>query len=178
MATSRGGGAVDAMFADTPKKLEGLLRGAARAGAKVIATEAKARCISPEVESAIKVATKRTDTKMEGLVQVKGPGAFIAPWLEYGTGEHFIAVDDSVRRGRSIGRINRQAGEEGASHSLVIGGNFVGATVLHPGARPHPFMRVALDLKGAEAVAAAQAHIDSRVSSRGIAASGGEGDDA
>ncbi len=178
MATSRGRADVQRFFAQAPEKLTRVLRGAARAGANVIADEASDRCVSPEVRTAIKVATRRTDGTLRGLVQVKGPGAHIGPWLEYGTSAHFISVDDEQREGRTVGRINRQAKDPDASHSLVINGKFVGATVLHPGARPHPFLRVALDVKAVEARSAAQTFINSRVSSGGIAdANASEGDD-
>ena len=83
---------------------------------------------------------------------------------ETGTAPHFIRVDDSQRRGMGINRINKSV-KEG---SLVINGKFVGATVHHPGARPHPFLRPALDMKEGEAIAAAQAYIDARITPSGI----------
>lgn len=169
MPTVRGRDAVNRFFEQAPEKLKSVLRGAARAGATVIKEEAEVRCISTEVRAALKVATRHTDAEMHGLVQVKGPGAYIAPWLEYGTDAHFISVDDSQRAGRSVNRINKQANEPDSSHSLVIGGKFVGRTVLHPGASPHPFLRVSLDTKAQDAVRAAQQYINSRVSRAGIA---------
>ena len=138
-----------------------------------MANEAKSRSISSEVSAAIKVATSVADGHVKAKVQVKGPGAYIAPWLEHGTDPHFISVDDSQREGMSVGRINKKV-KEG---SLVIGGQFVGATVHHPGAKPHPFLRPALDTKGDEAMNAAQSYIDARVSRTGISsASEAQGD--
>lgn len=174
MVTVRGRAEVRQFMAQIPADLEAkVLRGAARAAAKVVAEEAKSRSISAEVSAAIKVATKREDDRVIAKVQVKGPGAYIAPWLEYGTEPHFITVDESQRGGRSIARIN-QLTKEG---SLVIGGQFVGSTVFHPGARPHPFLRPALDIKEREAVAAAQAYINARVSRAGFAGTAEEGDE-
>jgi hypothetical protein len=43
--------------------------------------------------------------------------------------------------------------------------------VRHPGARPNPFLRPALDMKEGEAVAAAQDYITSRIGASGITAS-------
>lgn len=146
-----------------------VLRGAARAAVKVIAEGAKDRSISDEVSDAIKTTVKSEETRVIGKVQVKGKGAYIAPWLEYGTSEHFISVDDSQRQGRSVNRINRLAKEPGSSHSLVINGKFVGTTVLHPGARAHPFLRPSLDNDASAAIAAAQGYIKSKVTKRGIA---------
>ena len=165
MATSRGGSDVKRFIAQLPSQIEGkLLSGAARAAANVVADEARSRSISPEVTAAIKVATSRGDGHVTAKVQAKGEGAYIAPWLEYGTDPHFISVDESQRGGRSIGRVNREV----KTGSLVIGGTFVGATVHHPGARPHPFLRVSLDIKEAEAIAAAQGYINARVKPSGI----------
>lgn len=168
MATSKGGEQVRRFIAQLPQKLEkAVLRGAARAAGKVVADEAKARSISDEVSEAISVVTKVQPGLIVAKVQVKGPGAYKAPWLEFGTDPHFITVDDSQRQGMSARRINTLS----KAGTLVINGEAVGATVFHPGARPHPFLRPALDTKEAEAVAAAQSYINARVSRSGITGS-------
>lgn len=173
MVTVKGKSEVRAFMARAPGEIEDkVLRGAARAAAKIVADEARLRTQSSEVRGAIKVATRKDTGTIIAKVQVKGPGAYLAPWEEYGTDPHFISVDDSQRRGMSIGRINKKA-KEG---SLVIAGNFVGKTVHHPGARPHPFLRPALDTKEAEAIVAAQGYITSRITPAGIIGSG-EGND-
>jgi len=163
--TVRGKSSVRQFMAGLPAEIERkLLRGAGRAAARVVADDAKQRCVSSDVRDAIKTRVGAADGRIVAKVQVRGPGAYIAPWLEYGTAPHFISVDDSQREGRSVGRINRQA----KSGSLVINGQFVGSTIHHPGARPHPFLRPALDTKQGEAIAAAQGYINSRVSRAGI----------
>lgn len=165
MATSKGRSDVSRYIANIPGALERLLRGAGRAGANVIAEEAKQRSISSEVSGAIRVSTSVKEGMVTARIQVKGPGSYIAPWLEYGTDPHFISVDDSQRQGMSIGRVNKKV-KDG---SLVINGKFVGATIFHPGAKAHPFLRPALDMKEVDAVVAAQAYINARVSPKGIA---------
>lgn len=165
MPTVRGKAEVASFVARLPAELEEkVLRGAARAAARVVADEAKERVSSREVAASIKVATGKGEGRVIAKVQTKGPGAYIAPWLEWGTDPHFIRVDESQREGRSIGKINKlhKAG------SLVINGQFVGNTVFHPGARPHPFLRPALDIKEGEAIAAAQSYINSRITRSGI----------
>lgn len=165
MPTVRGRSEVDRFFAQLPGEIERkLLRGAGRAAANVVAEEAKDRSISEEVSAAIKVNVSTSEGQIIAKVQVKGKGAYIAPWLEYGTSAHFISVDDSQREGMSVSRINKLE----KSGSLVIGGKFVGSTVWHPGARAHPFLRPALDIKAVAAVAAAQGYINSRVTRSGI----------
>lgn len=170
MAKVKGRDAVRQYLRQIPDKLERkILRGAAKAAATVIADEAKLRVVSSEVESAIKISTRQTEPgRVVAKVQVKGPGAYIAPWLEYGTDPHFISVAEDQRDGRSVRRINQQTREAGGDGSLVIGGKFVGKTVWHPGARPHPFLRPALDSKEAEAIAAAQTFINSKIASHGL----------
>lgn len=177
MPTVSGKSEVNAFISRVPEAMRPVLVAAARRAAKVVAEEAKVRSISDEVSGAIRVSASGKGGQIIAKVQVRGPGAFKAPWLEYGTAPHFISVDESVRGGRSIGRINRQANELDASHSLVIGGQFVGSTVLHPGARPFPFLRPALDAKEGEAIAEAQRYINTRVTPQGIRAPD-EGDDA
>ena len=152
------------MLQQLPAALEkNVLRGAARAAANVVADEARQRCISSEVRDSIKVAGSSKDGRIIAKVQTKGEGAYIAPWLEYGTRPHFISVSDADRGGRSIKRLNKEVREG----SLTIGGRFVGPVVHHPGARPHPFLRPALDTKEGEAVAAAQSYITMRLAGVG-----------
>lgn len=155
-------------MAQLPEQIErSLLPGAARAGGKVIAEEARANSRSPLVAANIAVRVSRGEGHVIAKVRVApGWATSVGIWLEWGTDPHFITVDDSQREGMTAGRINRLAKQKG---TLVINGKPVGTTVHHPGAKPYPFMRPALDLKEADAIKAAQAHIDARVSRRGIA---------
>ena len=179
MARATGLSNVKRYLAQLPVDLQRkVLRGAARAGASVVVAEARERVTSAEVGGALTTKTVADGTRATSTISVKpGWARSLGIWLEYGTSPHFITVDDSQRRGMSAGRINRldkaaeKEGRSGPGHSLKIGGSFVGDTVHHPGARPHPFLRVALDLKGSEAVAAAQSYINSRISSVGITGS-------
>jgi hypothetical protein len=175
MATSTGRSEVKAYMASLPAQIEKkLLRGAARAAAEVVADEARDRVISPEVRKAIKTRTSAEEGRVIAKVQVQMGGYNLPLWLEYGTDPHFISVDDSQRQGMSVRKVN----DAHKAGSLVINGQFVGATVLHPGARPHPFLRPALDTKEAEAIAAAQNYINARVSPAGITGTGSEAGDA
>lgn len=161
MATSRGKSEVQRYMAGLPEEIVSkMLVGAGRAGGKVIAEEAKERVISQDVADNIIVRTKREDTRVVVKIRVKsGFANSIGNWLEWGTAPHFISVDDSQRQGKSVARINALAREG----TLVINGRFVGDTVYHPGARPHPFLRPALDLKEGEAISMAQSYINARV---------------
>ena len=190
MVSIKGGGLGKRVIAQLPDQIERkLLRGAARAGATVISDEAKARLGSRQAEidgggkvalaGTIKIKISKTPTGVVAKVRPEGPGSYVLPWLEYGTAPHVISASDRARQGKSIGRINRLAKEEGSSHSLVIGGKFVGEVVNHPGAKPHPFLHVSFDLKRDEAIAMAQSFINSRISPAGITGSDEpEGEDA
>lgn len=180
MPTVKGQSAVRHYIDNLPRELEKkLLRGAARAGGKIVLAEAKERSISHEVDEALIMKTRAEDGRIVVTITVApGWAHAVGTWLEWGTDGHFISVDDSQREGMSVGRINRLS-KDGKVGSLAIGGQFVGTTVWHPGARAHPFLRVALDIKEAEAIAAAQSYISSRIARGGIVGgSEPEGDDA
>jgi len=178
MATSRGKSDVQRFMSGLPEQIASkLLVGAGRAGGKVIADDAKDRSISQDVADNIVVRTKREDSRIVVRITVrKGFALSVGNWLEWGTAPHFISVDDSQRQGRSVARINELAKAPGSSHSLVINGKFVGDTVYHPGARPHPFLRPALDLKEGEAISMAQSYINARITPAGIVGAADQGD--
>lgn len=176
MPTVRGKNEVKRFIADAPAQLTNVLRGAARAGANVVSEEIRVRTPSDDVRDNLRTRTKQDDGVIVVKIDIKpGWARSVGIWLEYGTSPHFITVDDSQRKGMSVRHINRIASGPDSGHSLVIGGNFVGTTVFHPGARPFPAFRPALDIKEAEAVAAAQTYINGRVGRSGIASSGGRG---
>ena len=170
-ATVKGGAALKDFLASLPANLErGVLRGALKAGADEIAEGAREGCRSPEVRASVQVTARSEKGLVTAKVQTKGDGSYMAPWLEFGTDPHFISVDDEQRAGRTVGRINRLAKERDSSHSLVIGGQFVGTTVFHPGAKPYPFMRPAVDNREAAAIAAISSHISAKATKAGLSA--------
>jgi hypothetical protein len=190
MATRRGNAAVLRRLEQLPQELaRKVLPGAARAGANVIAQGARDLLGGKRADGgggkkvliadSVKVRRKKRSGLIVARVLLDGPGAYVGRWLEYGTSPHFISVDPAYRQGMTTQRVNRRiAGGDSALHAtLMINGKAVGATVYHPGAAAHPFLRPALDLKRDEAVAAAQAYITSRVSRAGIIGTD-EGDDA
>jgi HK97 gp10 family phage protein len=142
-----------------------VLAGGLRAGANVIADEARTECRSEEVRDTIDVVSRSEKGVAVAKVRTAGEGAYIAPWLEHGTDPHLISVDAADRSGRTIKRINRQVREG----SLVIGGHFVGPVVHHPGAKPYPFMRPALERKLGDAVTVIRNEIARRSTKQGLA---------
>lgn len=143
-----------------------LLPGAARAGAKVIADEARDRCESDRVAAAIVVKARPvTDDTIRVVVTVKRGFTYsLGVWLEYGTSPHFIAALGGV----GARKLNTRLRDAKGKLSLVIGGQPVGPEVFHTGSRAFPFLRPALDVKEAEAIQAAQQFINTRLSRKGI----------
>lgn len=177
MAKRRSTAATRRYVTELPERfLQRVLPGAARTGAEVIAEGAKDLLGDRKAETggggevriadSVKVKVRRKDGQIRARIMLDGPGAYVGRWLEYGTDPHLISVSDEVRGGRTVARINTLA-KEG---SLIIGGQFVGQSVFHPGAQAKPFMRPALDTREAEAIAAAQSYINARGTRAGIAA--------
>ena len=170
-ATIKGGVDLSAFLASLPANLErNVLRGALKAGADVIAEGARENCRSPEVLPTIKTTSRAEPGIVTAKVITKGEGAYIAPWLEYGTDPHFISVDPELSGGRTARRLNRltKGGNTDIAVTLVIGGKPVGKTVHHPGAKRYPFMRPALDERESAAIAAIGNHIAGKMTKAGI----------
>ncbi|MFA5900348.1 MAG: HK97-gp10 family putative phage morphogenesis protein [Hyphomicrobium sp.] len=161
-----------------PTKMEAnVMRSALRAGAKVVLEEAKLQV--PVKDSDLRKSLRISTRSRSGTVtaSVKSD-LYYAKWVEYGTAPHLIKVSDKDRPMRmtrhgprkiSMRTINKMI----ASGSLVIGGNFVGPMIKHPGAKPKPFMRPALDTKSNAALLAVGEAIKKRLAKKhGLDASG------
>lgn len=136
---------LDKFLQELPAKVEkNVLRGGLRAGARVVQAVAAGniRTDSGELAASLKVSTRARGGEVKATVYTK---VFYARWVEYGTRPHRIEPK------------NRRA--------LALGGGFVGA-VDHPGARPHPFLRPALDTQAAAAVVAVGEYIKQRLASK------------
>lgn len=143
-----------------PEKLaRNVVRGAFRAAIKqevLPAAKANIRNVSGELarsldeRKAISTGTKngRVYAKLRagvGLGQKGREPANLPIWLEFGTAAHVIAA--------------RKGG------SLFLGYGIFKA-VKHPGARPHPFMRPALDARAQAAVVAAAEYMKRRLATK------------
>jgi HK97 gp10 family phage protein len=133
-----------------PVKIEkNILRSALRAGGNVIKNEARANV--PVAEGALKKSVRVTTSSNGGVVKatVKAGGkkAPHAHLVEFGTRPHKILPKNAA--------------------ALAIAGAVV-SSVDHPGARPNPFMRPALDSKHTEAVAAIAEQTRKRLTAEGL----------
>lgn len=156
--TIKGGRELDAMLATLAAKVEkNIMRAALRAGANEFKAEIKANAPvhKGDLRGSVRVSTRAKRGTVYASVKVGNKKAWYAQLVEFGTKPHKIAPK--------------------AAGGLLIGGHVVGA-VNHPGAKPHPFMRPALDSKSAAAVQAVAAKVRERLTKEGISAPAPEGE--
>jgi HK97 gp10 family phage protein len=131
----------------TPKIQRNIMRSALRAGAKVIAAEAKSiapRGATGSLQKSISVSTRAAGGKITANARATDP---VAHLVEYGTKAHLIRARNGF---------------------LTIGGYGFGKVVEHPGAKPRPFMRPALDARAQDAVVAAGEQLKARLTKEGL----------
>ena len=151
MASIKGLSGVRAYNRALEDRLRRVLKGAGKVAGNVIAEEAKERTRSEAVAKGVVVKLKSDRSSIRVTVTIKpGWSMSVAIWEEYGTVAHTI-------------RVGQLPSDGGRQRSLVIDDQFVGKVVEHPGAKPHPFLRPALDLKADEAIRAAQAYLNARI---------------
>lgn len=128
-----------------------ILRSALRQGANVIRDEAKKNVSdrTGELSKSIKVKTRSRRGNVTAQVVTD---KYYARFVEYGTESHFIKSKDVK--------------------SLFFAG-IARQVVEHPGAKPHPFMRPAIDAKQNEAIRAVGEQIRKRLEKVGVQGSQG-----
>lgn len=167
---------------ELPAKMEAnIMRAAMRAGANVIREAAKANLASnnsiktKSLYDNLSVSTRIMKTgQVVARVSAHSDPTNLAMWVEYGTAAHYIKVPDEARPTRkkrngtvkmvSMKYMNKMVNRG----SLVIGGNFVGASVHHPGAKPKPYMRPAFDNYADKALLAVGEAIKKRLNKQGL----------
>lgn len=131
----------------TPKLEANVMRGALRAGMKIVLPVAQANIhsVSGELAAGLKLGTARKGGMVMASIKAKGPHGFIAKFVEYGTAAHVI-------EGRNGGWLN------------VLGQ--LRKSVDHPGAKAKPFLRPALDAQAQNAVVGAAEYIKNRLATK------------
>jgi HK97 gp10 family phage protein len=137
---------LDLMMKQLPAKIEkNIMRGALRAGQKVFAKAAKSNLRqngsvdTGELEKSVRVRFKRKSEKfgfIRSYVMAGNAKAYYAHWVEYGTATYYTGNGKTVGGAYEI--TPKVAG------SLLLGG-LLRDSVMHPGIRPKPFMRPAVD---------------------------------
>lgn len=137
---------LDQMLKQLPANIEkNVLRGALRAGQKVFADAAKGNLRSNgsvdtgELEKSVRVRFKRKSEKfgwVRSYVMAGNAKAYYAHWVEYGTATYYTGS------GRTVGKAYEITPK--VAGSLFLGG-LLRESVMHPGIKPKPFMRPAVD---------------------------------
>lgn len=124
-----------------------VMRGALRAGMGVIkpVAQSNVRKVSGLLADGLKIGTRVRGRTVTARLRATGKHGFVAGWVEHGTAAHKIFA--------KIGG------------SLFLGGIF-SKSVNHPGAKPKPFMRPALDAQAQNAVIATGQYIKQRLATK------------
>ncbi|MCG2586493.1 HK97-gp10 family putative phage morphogenesis protein [Massilia sp. TS11] len=137
-----------------PAKVEkNMLRSGLRAGANVIKDaageelESNGSVVTGSLKKGLKVSTSSRKGVVKAKVKTTGPHAHLGPWIEHGTKPHLIKPK--------------------AAKALAIKGSLV-EVIHHPGAKPKPFMRPALDSRATEALQAVGDAIKARLTKQGL----------
>ena len=159
---------------ELPSKIErNIVRSALRAGGREFVKAAKAAVPvdSQDLKKSIRVSTSTRNGKPAAEVKAGNKKAFYAHMVEFGTARHLISATGGVEvKGKKgpkklgIAATNKRI-QRGV---LAIGDKILGATVIHPGANAHPFMRPALDTAGPAAVQAFADQVRKRLTKEGI----------
>lgn len=156
---------------ELPAKIEGnVMRGALRYAMKPVKDRAEINIQSKsgELASGLRIYTRIKEGVVKSVLATKGISGYKAMWVEFGTRPHLIKVQEdekkiNYRLSRKRGELVRESMTTINRRSLEIGGNFVGPVVDHPGAKPHPFLRPALDSEGQNVVLRAADYIRARL---------------
>lgn len=153
---------LDALLKSLPARMEAnILRGAVRAGQRVVAD--RAASLVPVDSGALRKSVRvKTDFRAlrRGMVRadvVAGDkNAWYAHLIEFGTGQHYSGTGSSSKRAPYTVRPVRRDG------ALYFGGT-IRKAVTHPGIRPQPFMQPAAELLDDAALAAFVSYINKRL---------------
>lgn len=168
LAQVKGLAELQAAMDSLPAKIEAnIMRGALRAGAKLIQAEAKrlAPVAPPNEENRrlyggyegllrdsirISVSLRRgtVTARVRAGGKVRGTGdPYYARWVEYGTKPHRITATTPGGK-------------------LLLAGGHPVSSVMHPGTQPRPYLRPAMDTQAQAAVQAVAAYIRQRLATK------------
>lgn len=130
-----------------PKIAKNVARGSLRAGMKTVLPAAKdgAAKATGQLAAGLKISTRARGSIVTASIKAKGPHGYLARWVEYGTAAHNISAK---KRG-----------------FLSFMNVFV-KEVAHPGTKPRPFLRPALDSQAQAAVIATANYMKTRLATK------------
>ncbi|WP_294390443.1 hypothetical protein [uncultured Sphingomonas sp.] len=159
-----------------------ILRGAAKAAATAalpIVQQAAGSLRTPEIKvggqvkhasvrlaDALKVVDSSRGDLIKSKLQLRKFPASVGIWAEHGTLGHWVTKKKGTKlNGLSVRTANRAL----RNGSLVIGKNFVGDAVYHPGAKWNPFMSTGADAAREVSAKAAADYVRLRLTKEGLA---------
>jgi HK97 gp10 family phage protein len=145
----KGGKEIFELLQTLPAKLEqNIMRGALRAGAKVILEEAKRNVpvSSGDLRDSLRVSTNSKKGRVTASVKAGNKKVYYTRFIEMGVAAHTITSKTGY---------------------LSFLGNAY-KSVEHPGIQPKPFLRPAFDTKQKEAIEAIGLHIGKRLNKQGL----------
>lgn len=143
-----------AMLQQLPVRIErNIMRGAIRAGANVFRDAA--RQAAPVHDGDLKRSIKTSSTNVKkGKVTVNvGTDLFYARMVEFGTATYYTGNGRTVGGPYYIPKRDKAGKSSKRKKKAVKFGNVIVNTVVHPGIKPQPFMRPALDSATQSAIA-------------------------
>jgi HK97 gp10 family phage protein len=155
---------LDDLLKQLPVKIErNVMRGAMRAGQKVIADAAKSNLRqngsvdTGELERSVRIRFQRKSEKfgwIRAFVMAGNKQAYYSHMVEFGTASYYSGS------GRTVGKPYQITPK--VAGSLVLGGVFR-ESVMHPGIKPKPFMRPAIDNNSDAAIKAVVQYMEKRI---------------
>jgi HK97 gp10 family phage protein len=150
-----GGKELAQLLQQLPTKLEkNIMRGALRAGAQVIAKEAKLNVPvqDGDLKATVRVSTNAKRGRVEAKAKAGGKKAWYAAIVEFGATPHII----NAKNGKML------------KFKAKDGRNIKIAQVFHTGFIAKPYLRPALDSKAGESIVATGNYIRQRLNEQGI----------
>ena len=142
------------MLQQLPVRIErNIMRGAIRAGANVFRDAA--RQAAPVDDGRLKRSIKTSSTNVKrGKVTVNvGSDLFYARMVEFGTASYYTGNGRTVGAPYFIPKRDKSGKASKRKKKAVKFGNVIVNNVKHPGIKPRPFMRRALDSSSQSAIA-------------------------
>lgn len=146
------------MLQQLPAKVEkNIIRGGLRAGAAVFRDKTKANIPAQmlALKRSIRITTNTRSGRITATVVAGNKDAYYAHWIEYGTASYYQG------KGRTVGQPYAIRPRGGAA-ALRFNNIFTGG-VIHPGIRPRPYMRPAVDSGTQEAIRAMVDYMKARI---------------
>lgn len=160
----RGGKELGQFLQSLPVKIEkNIMRAALRAGARVIANEAKKNVSvkDGDLKRSIRTGSNAKKNRVEAYAKAGDKKAWYYRFVEFGTAAHII-------KGKNGGMLRFMAKDGKSIQTLQVS---------HPGAIAKPYMRPALDTKSGDAILAVTNKIRERLTKEGINNVASEGSD-